>query len=42
MNFGKALEAVKKGEKIFRLGWNGVHPAVFSQTVKGSVEKLTQ
>lgn len=23
MNFGQALEAVKQGEKIFRLGWNG-------------------
>lgn len=23
MNFGKALEAVKDGKKIFRLGWNG-------------------
>lgn len=23
MNFGQALEAVKSGEKIFRLGWNG-------------------
>ena len=23
MDFGKALEYVKQGEKIFRLGWNG-------------------
>lgn len=23
MDFGKALEAVKSGKKIFRLGWNG-------------------
>jgi hypothetical protein len=23
MNFGKALEAVKQGEKIFRHNWNG-------------------
>lgn len=23
MNFGKALELVKSGEKIFRQGWNG-------------------
>lgn len=23
MNFGQALEQVKKGEKIFRNGWNG-------------------
>lgn len=23
MNFGLALEEVKKGEKIFRLNWNG-------------------
>ena len=23
MNFGQAVEAVKTGEKIFRLGWNG-------------------
>lgn len=23
MNFGQALEKVKAGEKIFRLGWNG-------------------
>lgn len=23
MEFGKALELMKQGEKIFRLGWNG-------------------
>ena len=23
MNFGKAIEAMKKGEKVARKGWNG-------------------
>lgn len=31
INFGQALEKVKSGEKIFRLGWNGKNMFVVYQ-----------
>jgi hypothetical protein len=34
MNFGQALEALKRGERVTRLGWNGA--GMFLYLVQGS------
>ena len=45
MNFGKALEILKVGKKVFRKGWNGKGTFVFmavNTTYYDNVEKRTK